>query len=140
MGELANCAQCDQLFYKSLRNICKNCYDEEENAFKKVKDFLRLRKNREATILEVEEETGVNGKLITKFIKEKRLLTSQFPKLAYPCERCGENILSGKICSTCSKELLRDLNIESQSEERRLEVKEDQHAAIYYSFKKDGNR
>lgn len=137
MGELANCTRCDELFIKTLRDICKNCYDEEEKAFKAVKSFLRLKKNREATITEIVEEIGVGGKQITKFIKEKRLLTSQFPNLAYECEKCGANITSGKICSNCSEELLRDLDNESRAEKRRLEVKDDQHSAVYYSFKKD---
>lgn len=137
MGELANCARCDELFVKTLRNICKNCYDQEEAAYKKVSSFLRLRKNREATMSEIVEVTGVTGKLITKFIKEKRLLTSQFPKLSYPCETCGKQIISGKICSTCSEELALELATYEGKREKRMKVKEDQHGDAYYSFKKD---
>ena len=134
MAELANCDRCDALFVKTVRNICKSCFDEEEKAFKIVRDFLRVKRNREATVTEVVEETGVSGKQITAFIKEKRLLTSQFPKLAYACEKCGANITAGKICSACSKALLQDLADESRKEERRLEVKEKQHSTIYYSL------
>lgn len=139
MGELANCTRCDELFVKTLRDICKNCYDEEEIAFKKVVAFLRVKKNREATMAVIVEETDVSEKLITKFIKEKRLLTSQFQKLAYRCETCDKEITSGKICLTCSEKLLRDLANESYEEERekRLKVKKDEHSTIYYSFKKD---
>ncbi|ASN04722.1 TIGR03826 family flagellar region protein [Virgibacillus necropolis] len=139
MGELANCTRCDELYVKQMRDICKSCYDEEENAFRMVSQFLRLRKNREATLPEVVEETGVSKKLITRFIKEKRLLTSQFPKLAYPCETCDKNIISGKICSACSKELLRDLDNETHEEERAMRLKEleNKQSAIYYSFKGD---
>ncbi|MFZ3576901.1 TIGR03826 family flagellar region protein [Virgibacillus sp. DJP39] len=138
MGELANCKVCNGLFLKTLRDICKDCYEKEETAFKTVSGFLRMKKNREATMVEVVEETGVSGDLIKKFIKEKRLLTSQFPKLGYPCETCGTSIKSGKICSTCSEELLRDLDSEEREAERvkRLKEKETSKAA-YYSFKKD---
>ncbi|WP_404454315.1 hypothetical protein LG329_05365 [Virgibacillus necropolis] len=138
MGELANCTRCNELFVKTLKDICKNCYNEEENAFQKVSRFLRLKKNREATLPEVEEETGVSGQLITKFIKEKRLLTSQFPKLAYPCEKCGNNINTGKLCTACADELLRDLDSETQVAERVKLLKEKENKqTIYYSFKKD---
>lgn len=139
MGELANCTRCDELFVKTLRNICKSCYDKEEKAFKTVSQFLRLKKNREATLSEIVEETGISEKMITKFIKEKRLLTSQFPKLGYPCETCGTTITAGKICSACSEELLRDLDSEARENERaeRIKERDKKQSAIYYSFKKD---
>lgn len=138
MGELANCARCDELFVKSLREICKNCYNEEEKAFKTVNQFLRLRKNREASLTEIVEETGVSGKLITKFIKEKRLLVSQFPNLGYPCEKCGDKIKAGRLCKSCSEELLQNLDNETRENERAKRLKEtDNKQAVYYSYKKD---
>lgn len=138
MGELANCARCDELFLKTIRNICKDCYDEEENAYKIVSDFLRQRKNREATMITVVEETGVSENLITKFIKDKRLLVSQFPKLGYGCETCGNMINAGRICSECSEGLLRELNTDTYENERTKRMKEMKNkSAVYYSNKKD---
>ncbi|WP_430790951.1 TIGR03826 family flagellar region protein [Virgibacillus flavescens] len=139
MGELANCTRCDELFMKTLRDVCKNCFEEEERAFKTVSTYLRQRKNRQATLILVEEETGVSSKLITKFIKEKRLLTSQFPKLGYPCDTCDNTITTGRICSTCSDAILSDLDTESEIEQRteRLSKKENENTPIFYSYKKD---
>src|SRR5699024_11374641 len=90
MGELANCSRCNNVFVKTLRDICQQCYREEEEAFETVYRFLSQRKNREATLMEIVEATGVEEELVIKFIKEKRLRTSQFPKLAYPCEKRSE--------------------------------------------------
>lgn len=139
MGELANCARCGAVFVRTLRDICQKCYKEEEEAFETVYQFVRNQKNREATLSDIVEATGVDEKLIIKFIKEKRLHTSQFPYLAYPCERCGNDIASGKLCADCSKELLDDLARQEELEKRsdQLKAKEKKQANIYYSINKE---
>ncbi|WP_026908975.1 TIGR03826 family flagellar region protein [Paucisalibacillus globulus] len=109
MAELANCSQCGKVYVKDLKDICRDCYKKEEAAFKIVYEFLKQQKNREATLIEVVEATGIEETVITKFIKEKRLRTSMFPKLGYPCERCGDMIVSGKLCMKCSEEIRNDL-------------------------------
>ncbi|HLR74572.1 MAG TPA: TIGR03826 family flagellar region protein [Virgibacillus sp.] len=138
MGELANCSRCNNVFVKTLRDICQQCYREEEEAFETVYRFLSQRKNREATLMEIVEATGVEEELVIKFIKEKRLRTSQFPKLAYPCEKCGTHIVSGKLCTNCSETLLQDLERHEQIEARQLELdrKEKEKINIYYTLDK----
>lgn len=137
MAELANCIQCGKVFVTQHRELCPECYRAEEKAYKKVYDFLRQRKNREATTLEVVEATGVTEELIIKFIKEKRLRPSMFPKLGYPCERCGSYILTGKICFNCSMELKKELKqleeIEKIQEKNADPLKKDD---TYYILKK----
>ncbi|MEC5422863.1 hypothetical protein QGM71_05035 [Virgibacillus sp. C22-A2] len=136
MAELANCARCDTVFVKGLREICQSCYKEEEKAFDLVYRFLHEQKNREATMIEVAEGTGVSEKLISKFIKDKRLLTSQFPKLAYPCERCDKNIVTGMLCSSCAQELKNEMELHEKNEERVDEIKKknEKESRIYYTF------
>ncbi|MGY0693525.1 TIGR03826 family flagellar region protein [Virgibacillus sp. FSP13] len=135
MAELANCSRCSAVFVKNIRDICQDCYKEEEAAFQMVYSFLRKRENREATLTEIVDATGIEENLIIKFIKEKRLRTSQFPKLAYPCERCGKNITSGKLCEACSQEILQDLEEQEKLEQRQL-AREEAEAKknIYYSI------
>ncbi|WP_106496663.1 TIGR03826 family flagellar region protein [Lentibacillus sp. Marseille-P4043] len=135
MAELANCSRCGAVFVKNIRDICQECYKEEEKAFNVVYSFLRKRENREATLTEIVDATGIEEKLIIKFIKEKRLRTSQFPKLAYPCERCGKNIVTGKLCESCSQEILQDLEEQEKLEQRQL-AREEAEAKknIYYSI------
>lgn len=136
MAELANCSRCDAVFVKSIRNVCQNCYKEEEAAFNTVYQFLRVRKNREATMKEIVEATEIDESLIIKFIKEKRLRTSQFPNLGYPCEKCGNDITTGKICDSCSdqlkKELMRHEKIENKSRENKKN--ENEKINTYYTF------
>ncbi|RDW16513.1 hypothetical protein CWR48_15825 [Oceanobacillus arenosus] len=138
MAELANCSRCGNLFLKGIRDICQNCYKEEEAAFQTVFKFLQVQKNRTATMIEIVEATNVDESYITKFVKEKRLLPSHFPNLSYPCERCGNGITTGKLCHNCQEELKKELaihdEIETISEERR--IKEKQETNTYYAFNK----
>src|SRR5690606_39269557 len=98
MGELANCPNCGALFVKGVRTVCNNCFKEEEEMFNKVYAYVRKKENRMATVTEVSEATGVEEKIIMKFVKEHRLHTVQFPNLSYNCDRCGNPIQEGKLC------------------------------------------
>lgn len=145
MDELANCCRCGTVFVKNTRDICQDCYQVEEQAFRIVNDFLRIWKNREATLSEIVDATGVEENLLIKFIKEKRLLPSQFPKLAYSCEKCGTNITSGKLCARCSRELLQELETQKERQQRSRERKarqDEQASSIYFTLdrhKKNGH-
>ncbi|WP_156288305.1 TIGR03826 family flagellar region protein [Oceanobacillus salinisoli] len=138
MAELANCVRCESVFVKGLRDICQDCYKEEEKAFQTVNEFLRDRNNRKASMLDIVEATGVEDWYITKFIKEKRLLLSRFPNLAYSCKGCGNDITSGKLCKNCQEKIIKDLKteeeLENKSEERHR--KEKAAANTYYTLDK----
>src|SRR5699024_10743392 len=97
VSELALCPRRNAVFIQSIRVICRTCDREAKEALHTVFRFRSKRENREATLAEIVEATGVEEELIIKFVKEKRLLTSQFPKLSYPCEKCGEQIVTGKL-------------------------------------------
>ncbi|MBP1947984.1 TIGR03826 family flagellar region protein [Virgibacillus litoralis] len=132
MAELANCSRCQAVFVKTIRDVCQSCYKEEERAFETVYRFLSIRKNREATMMEIVKATEVNQNLIIKFIKEKRLRTSQFPKLAYPCERCGVDIIHGRLCGDCSDDIKNGLEYYDKMESQAKEKEE--RTNIYYTY------
>ncbi|MFU0789777.1 TIGR03826 family flagellar region protein [Virgibacillus proomii] len=134
MAELANCAQCGNLFLKGTRTICRACYEKEEEAFQKVYQFMRQRKNREATMTEIVEHTGVEEELIIKFIKEKRLLPTEFPNIGYPCSHCGKKITSGNLCQACLEKLRKDLEQHEELEDRMNEKEEREKKRTYYMF------
>lgn len=69
-------------------------------------------------------------------MKQNRLRASQFPKLAYPCENCGVNIVEGKLCDDCKGEIKRNLSVHQDIERIRKEMKEDQDP-VYYTINKD---
>lgn len=132
MQSIANCPRCGNVFVKSLRDICSSCFKAEEEAFETVYQFLKKQENREATIREILEATEVDEELIIKFIKEKRLRTSQFPKLTYPCEQCRKPITSGKVCIQCSNELLKALETHEAILAKNEALKEEQTRANTY--------
>lgn len=144
MGELANCSRCNEVFVKSVRPICRDCFEEEEEAFKLVYRFLSKQKNRSASLVEIVEATEVEEDLIVKFIKENRLQTSQFPNLGYPCKKCKEPIVSGRLCVNCSNELLTELGRQEQIEQRTKELKnrerERKNEHIYFSINRNKNK
>ncbi len=132
MAELANCSRCEAVFVKTIREVCQTCYKEEERAFETVYRFLSIRKNREATMMEIVKATEVEESFIIKFIKQKRLRTSQFPKLAYPCDRCGVDIIHGRLCGDCSDDIKTGLEYYDKMEKRS--DKKAERANTYYTY------
>ncbi|MEJ9211149.1 TIGR03826 family flagellar region protein [Bacillus smithii] len=133
MGEISNCPRCGSLFMKtSFRDVCENCYKEEENLYEKVYKFLRKRENRAATISRVVEATRVDEELIYKWVRKGRLQPAVFPNMGYPCDNCGKIITKGKLCSDCADQLLHDLETFEKEQERKRD-----RNITYYSLKDD---
>lgn len=103
MNQLKNCTMCGRLFVRTVRPICPSCYKELEAQYRKVYNYLRQKENRQATIYEVSEATGVSVPQIKEFIREGRLHIAEFPNMGYPCESCGTIIREGRICEPCRK-------------------------------------
>lgn len=118
--ELVNCSKCGRLYLKnSIRDICDECYREEEEEFERVRKFLNKRENRTASLLQVVEGTGVEEKKILKWIRSGRLRIVNFPNLQYPCENCGRPIRTGRLCERCQKGLKHDLELFERERKRR---------------------
>ncbi|SER40901.1 flagellar operon protein TIGR03826 [Gracilibacillus ureilyticus] len=133
MAELANCIRCDKLFAKTTRPICQDCFKEDEKKYQIVYNFLKIRKNREATVPEIVEETGVEYDLIMQFVKDKRLRQSQFPNIGYPCERCGKEIGTGKLCDDCVDSIQSDINHHTQVEEVKQRNEKESKKITYFT-------
>lgn len=122
MADLQNCPNCGKLFVKALRHVCDACAREVETKFDRVYRFIRKRENRQASMDEVNEGTGVEKDLIVQFIREGRLHLARFPNLSYPCEKCGANIREGRLCTSCRDDIhagLKSLEKESAYQERQ---------------------
>lgn len=132
MSEIINCPRCNKIFIKNeFRDVCDTCYKEEEKMFDRVYEFLRKRENRAATKETVLQVTGVDENLLYKWIKKGRIQTRQFPKLGYPCDKCGKIIQSGKICEICSK----NLNEELRQFQEGVTFKRKQKQNTYYTMR-----
>ncbi|MBM7684121.1 ribosomal protein L32 [Pullulanibacillus pueri] len=87
--------------------------------FETVWRFISKKANRESTVQEVHEATGVEEKLIFRWIQEGRLLVKNFANLAYPCSSCGTMIQQGKLCPDCVKKIQSDLESYEKQEDFR---------------------
>ena len=97
---LANCIKCGKLFNKVLRDLCPVCIEQMEQDFERV--YVFLKENGPTHIDVLHEETGVEKKLIMKFLAEGRF---EGVTVTYKCESCGVSINSGKLCAKCAQEL-----------------------------------
>ncbi|RSL35129.1 hypothetical protein D7Z54_00715 [Salibacterium salarium] len=139
MQNLENCPRCGELFVKSLRAVCNKCHKEVEDKFQTVYSFIKKRENRQATMSEVIEGTGVSYEDITHFIKEGRIHLRQFPNLEYPCESCGRGIREGRICGNCKDNIEGGLQSEAREQERAERVKEEEKSR-YQTYHSMNNR
>lgn len=137
MGELANCSNCGAVFVKNqFRDICEKCWKAEEDAFETIRQFIRKRENRSASMRQIVDGTGVSEDLVLKFIKKGRLNLASLPNVGYPCESCGKMIRSGKICESCAGELEKDLSAYKREEQRKKELEKRQRQSAYFAIDK----
>ena len=117
MPELANCESCGKVFVKVTTELCPTCRKENEKKFETVYKFIRQKENRESTVMEVHEATGVEEKLIFQWIKEGRLKVKDFKNLTYPCKNCGVPIQAGTFCVNCTEQFKREVeNLEKEEQ------------------------
>jgi flagellar operon protein (TIGR03826 family) len=100
MSDLRNCVRCGRLFGYGGRPICSYCIEEEEDEFKKVKEYLYDYSG--STVFEVSEATGVEVDKIMRFLREERLeISSDNPNMLLECESCHRPINTGRFCHSC---------------------------------------
>ncbi|WAH37682.1 hypothetical protein [Alicyclobacillus dauci] len=105
---IANCKQCGRLYNRTGRDICPQCIREQDEMVHDIRQFLK--KNPSANIHETADGTGVPYITIVDMIRDGRLVLRDNPNMSYPCERCGEPTLAGRLCSKCSHELTESLS------------------------------
>ncbi|KKC30422.1 flagellar protein [Caldanaerobacter subterraneus subsp. pacificus DSM 12653] len=106
--EIRNCKRCGRPYIYTGKDLCPVCYQQDEEDFLKVRDYLDMHPN--ATMLEVSQNTQVSAKKIMDFLKEGRLILSPSNvNIGLKCERCGKPILSGRFCDECKLELAKEL-------------------------------
>lgn len=93
---LANCSVCGKLFNKVSNVICPVCFEQRELDFEKVYNFIK--EHGPMHIDHIHKETGVEKKLIMKFLAEGRFEAAD---ISYKCDSCGATITSGKLCAKC---------------------------------------
>jgi len=134
MGELANCPKCNALYVQTqFRTVCDKCFKEEEQDYETVYKFLRKRENRMAELDVVVETTGVSKDLILKFIRQGRIMLSNFPNLGYPCEKCGKTIREERLCADCKSNIHKQINQLEQEKMISERNKQSTRETTFYS-------
>ena len=83
MPDLVNCANCDQIMVANqFRDICEDCYEEEEKQFEIVYKYMRKRENRAATMKQVVEAIDVSENCYLNLSKVDEFKSNSFRTLA----------------------------------------------------------
>ncbi len=98
--DVRQCRSCRKLFQYIGSPICPSCVDEEERLFKAVRNFIY--ENPSSSIDEIREETGADSALISRWLREGRLILSAENAALLKCEACGQPIRSGRYCEACT--------------------------------------
>ncbi|WP_259620223.1 flagellar protein [Paenibacillus doosanensis] len=104
---VANCPGCGRVFQRNLRNLCMDCISTIDNEFDSC--YRYMLHNRKASTGELSRATGVSVQRLTGWIRDKRLSTSDFPNLTYPCNSCSSPIREHRLCVSCSTNLTKEI-------------------------------
>lgn len=110
------CPRCGKLFARGFRDICPNCVKDIEEEYEKCVAYLK--ENRNITIQQLSEATGVSVRQITRFIREGRISISALPNMYYGCESCGSPIREGNLCPNCIKKLANEIKAQQAIDAR----------------------
>lgn len=104
-GDIRSCLGCRRMFhYMGFgHSYCAVCKEKDEVDFNKVKDYIY--ECGTATALEVSEYTGVSLKTIELYLREGRLIIPEDSPIFIKCEKCREDIRSGRLCADCAYQL-----------------------------------
>lgn len=126
--ELKNCKECGNLFQSlSDETRCYRCKDKEEQLLREISRFIRRNKNRVESIEVILENFDVTKEQILKWVREKRLLQTNFKMLNFNCKLCKKIIRYDGLCEECSNGLKNDL----KTLQIREEIKKNNEAKYY---------
>lgn len=104
---ISNCRRCGKMYSYSGKPICPDCVKKEDEDFEVARAYIK--ENPGCNIKSVSEETGISVKLLTKFLREKRIEFSDGSNVFISCESCGGPISSGRYCNNCLSKLGKEM-------------------------------
>jgi len=96
---LITCRVCGAVMVKISRDLCQKCYQDEEDLFMKIKDYLRS--NPGASIAEVAAGVTATLEQVETFVNSGRLERVGV-HIPHQCQTCGKIIQTGIICPDCT--------------------------------------
>jgi flagellar operon protein (TIGR03826 family) len=109
MPDVRNCRRCGKIYsYIGGVPLCNECKRQDEEDFKRVKEYLY--DHPKATIYEVSNELDISVQRIKNYLKQGRLeIIGDEGNLILECELCGKSIKTGRFCEECTNSLSRDI-------------------------------
>lgn len=124
--EIMCCKKCGKLFnYVVGRGLCPGCMKDLEDKFQEVKRYIY--DNPGATVAQVSEAMEVSVNQLKQWVREERLEFAEGCATDINCEKCGRSILSGRFCTQCKEDMVRNLN--QMYENHPAEEKEEKKSA-----------
>ncbi|MGE5607167.1 MAG: MerR family transcriptional regulator [Bacteroidota bacterium] len=109
--DVRNCKRCGKIYNYMGSAVCNNCLQQEQEDFEKIREYLF--KNPNSSTAEVSEATGIELKVISRFLKEGRL-EADYIRMSddneLTCEKCGKPVKSGRFCEICVREMQADFS------------------------------
>lgn len=109
---IINCKNCGKIFNYDGFKICPTCRKEEDELFKKVKEYLY--KHPGSSAQAVSEATEISIDKILSYLKQGKIEISG-DNMILECEICGVAIASGRYCDKCNANLQKSLQGASHS-------------------------
>jgi len=102
--DVQNCKVCGRIFSATKPGVCQKCKAKENDALALVTNSLRDEPGQ--SVEDLSENTGVEDKLILKFIREGKIASEAITGTV-PCGRCGKpaQSLSVRLCPKCLADL-----------------------------------
>ena len=103
MPDVRNCRRCGRIYnYIGGPPICPVCKEQDEEDFKRVKEYLY--KNPGASMSELSTVLEISVEKIKLYLKDGRLeIINNEGNMVLECESCGKAIKSGRLCEECSR-------------------------------------
>ncbi|HEX3048930.1 MAG TPA: MerR family transcriptional regulator [Bacillota bacterium] len=94
--DIRNCKRCNKIFNSTGTSVCPECNQQEQEDFSKIRDYLFSHPN--SSIMDVNLATGIDIKIISRFLKDGR---GDSDGDSLSCEKCGQAIKTGRFCEKC---------------------------------------
>ena len=101
--DLRNCPQCGKVFNFIRTNLCPECQEKDEQAFREIRKYITQHPG--ATAIEVSKNTGISEEKVLRFLREGRLSAGAEHQSNYTCELCGKPVLRERYCLACREKL-----------------------------------
>lgn len=108
---MINCKRCGKLFESSGQKYCRECVESDEDAYRKIYEYVTDRKNdRIAPIAEIAKELDISERVIKRLVKAGRFAIAGLDWTPINCERCGVPIAEGMYCKSCKDALAKGMS------------------------------